>query len=163
MNYFKFTLVIFFVLAVSRFIPHPPNFTPIISMSILSAYFMKNLKHSILLVLSTMLITDIFLGFYKSMFFVYISLLAITFFSFKLSSKIDIKNLFLYCIFSSITFFVITNFGVWVLGSLYDKNIQGLIECYFMAIPFFKNTLISTIVFSYAAFTFDYLFKKQLT
>jgi hypothetical protein len=163
MNYLKFSLVIFFVLAASRFIPHPPNFTPIISMAILSAYFMKNLKHSILLILSTMLITDIFLGFYKDMFFIYISLFIITLISFKLSSKIDIKNLFLYCIFSSITFFVITNFGVWVLGDLYDNNLQGLIECYFMAIPFFKNTLISTIVFSYAAYTFDYFYKKQVT
>ena len=161
MNYLKFSLVIFFVLAASRFIPHPPNFTPIISMAILSAYFMKNLKHSILLILSTMLITDIFLGFYKDMFFIYISLFIITLISFKLSSKIDIKNLFLYCIFSSITFFVITNFGVWVLGDLYDNNLQGLIECYFMAIPFFKNTLISTIVFSYAAYTFDYFYKKD--
>jgi hypothetical protein len=110
-----------------------------------------------------MLITDIFLGFYKDMFFIYISLFIITLISFKLSSKIDIKNLFLYCIFSSITFFVITNFGVWVLGDLYDNNLQGLIECYFMAIPFFKNTLISTIVFSYAAYTFDYFYKKQVT
>jgi hypothetical protein len=41
MNYLKFSLVIFFVLAASRFIPHPPNFTPIISMAILSAYFKK--------------------------------------------------------------------------------------------------------------------------
>lgn len=162
MNYLKFSLGIFFVLAASRFIPHPPNFTPIISMAILSAYFMKNLKHSVLLIISAMLITDIFLDFYKNMIFVYLSLIIITSFSFKLSSKINTKNLFLYCIVSSLLFFILTNFGVWVLGNLYEKSFQGLIECYFMAIPFFKNTLISTIIFSYAAFTLDYLYKKQI-
>jgi hypothetical protein len=162
MTYLKFSLGIFLILAASRFIPHPPNFTPIISMAILSAYFMKNLKHSVLLIISAMLITDIFLDFYKNMIFVYLSLIIITSFSFKLSSKINTKNLFLYCILSSLVFFILTNFGVWTLGNLYEKSFQGLIECYFMAIPFFKNTLISTIIFSYAAFALDYLYKKQI-
>ena len=162
MTYLKFSLGIFLILAASRFIPHPPNFTPIISMAILSAYFMKNLKHSVLLIISAMLITDIFLDFYKNIIFVYLSLIIITSFSFKLSSKINTKNLFLYCILSSLVFFILTNFGVWTLGNLYEKSFQGLIECYFMAIPFFKNTLISTIIFSYAAFALDYLYKKQI-
>ena len=131
-------------------------------MAILSSYFMKNLKHSIWLIISAMLITDIFLGFYNNMIFVYLSLIIISSFSFKLSSKINTKNLFLYCIVSSLIFFILTNFGVWVLGNLYEKSFQGLIECYFMAIPFFKNTLISTVIFSYGAFALDYLYKKQI-
>ena len=163
MNYYKATLCIFFLLTVSRFIPHPPNFTPIISMAILSGFALKNFKHSILLILSTMFITDIFLGFHKNMLFVYFSLYLITAISFKFSHKLNFKNLVLYCLFSSICFFIFTNFGVWFFGNLYEKNFLGIIECYFMAIPFFKNTLISTIIFSYTAFTFDYLYKKQVT
>ena len=33
MNYLKFTIGIFLVLAASRFIPHPPNFTSLIALS----------------------------------------------------------------------------------------------------------------------------------
>ena len=47
----------------------------------------------------------------------------------------------------AVIFFVITNFGVWSLGS-YGYTIEGFISCYILALPFFGNTLISTIVFS---------------
>ena len=162
MNYYKAKLSIFVLLAVSRFIPHPPNFTPIISMAILSGFALKNFKHSILLILSTMFITDIFLGFHKNMLFVYSSLYLITAISFKFSHKLNFKNLILYCLLSSICFFIFTNFGVWFFGNLYEKNFSGLIECYIMAIPFFKNTIISTIIFSYSTFILDSFFKNKL-
>ena len=57
----------------------------------------------------------------------------------------------------SLVFFIISNFGVWALGSPgindipYDRNLNGLIECYILAIPFFGNTFISTLIFSYLA------------
>ena len=50
-------------------------------------------------------------------------------------------------IISALLFFMITNFGVWTSG-FYGYSIQGFIECYILAIPFFTNTLISTIIFS---------------
>ena len=43
----------------------------------------------------------------------------------------------------SLLFFVISNFGVWFLGNLYTPDLNGLINCYILAIPFFKNTIIS--------------------
>ena len=44
-------------------------------------------------------------------------------------------------------FFIITNFGVWTLGS-YTYTFEGLLLCYTLAIPFFTYSLISTFVFS---------------
>ena len=44
-------------------------------------------------------------------------------------------------------FFMITNFGVWSLGS-YGYTFEGLIICYTLALPFFTYTIISTIIFS---------------
>ena len=64
------------------------------------------------------------------------------------------------------------NFGVWVLGSpgvydiAYEKNLDGLIQCYLFAIPFFKNTLFSTLIFSYTTFAvykFSYNVTAQLS
>ena len=145
------------ILALARLIPHPPNFTPIIAVAIVSGYFFKNLNFSLIILLMAMLISDLFIGFYENVFFVYASLLLITFIFHKISKKINFKNLFIFSFAGSLIFFIISNFGVWILGSPgldnlpYDKNLNGLIECYILAIPFFGNTFISTVIFSYPA------------
>ncbi len=48
----------------------------------------------------------------------------------------------------AILFYLITNFGVWILGG-YDFTFDGLITSYTMAIPFFGYTVLSTIIFSF--------------
>ena len=48
----------------------------------------------------------------------------------------------------ALTFFIISNFGVWISGTYYDISAQGLLNCYIMAIPFFTNTLLSTMLFA---------------
>ena len=47
-------------------------------------------------------------------------------------------------------------------GVPYEKSFSGLIECYFYAIPFFGNTFISTIIFSYSALGASYIFHKKI-
>jgi len=104
-----------------------------------------------------MLISDLFIGFYENVIFVYVSLLLITFVFHKVSNKINFKNLFICGFAGSLIFFVVSNFGVWALGSpgvydiAYEKSLSGLIECYILAIPFFGNTFLSTIIFAYPA------------
>jgi hypothetical protein len=53
---------------------------------------------------------------------------------------------------SASLFFVITNFGVWFAGRLYTRDFQGLVDCYTAALPFFRNTLLSDIVYSLLLF-----------
>ena len=147
-----FPISLILILAFARLIPHPPNFTPIIAVAIMSGYLFRNIYLSFATLIITMLLADSFIGFYDNIFFVYVALLFIVYIFYKIGSKINFKNLFLFSIFGSFIFYLISNFGVWYFGSLYEKNFNGLIECYFLAIPFFKNTLISTIIFSYASF-----------
>ena len=96
--------------------------------------------------------TDLVLGLYSSMAFVYASLVLITILSNKMSKFLNLKTLLIFGLAGATIFFIFSNFGVWLLGGLYPKNMSGLIECYIMAIPFFKNTLMSTILFSYITF-----------
>ena len=154
-NAFPIGLVL--ILALGRLIPHPPNFTPVIAVAILSGVFFKNIYLSLGTLLVSMLLADAFIGFYNNIIFVYISLLLIGFIFFKISKKINFKNLFAYGLGSSVIFFIISNFGVWVLGSPslnnmpYERSLDGLIQCYIAAIPFFGNTFLSTIIFAYSA------------
>ena len=152
-----FPISLILILAFARLIPHPPNFTPIIAVAIMSSYFFKNINLSLLILLIAMLISDLFIGFYENVIFVYVSLLLITFVFHKISNKINFKNLFICGFAGSLIFFVVSNFGVWALGSpgvydiAYEKSLSGLIECYILAIPFFGNTFLSTIIFAYPA------------
>ena len=155
-----FPISLILILAFARLIPHPPNFTPIIAVAIVSGYFFKNIYLSLLTLLAAMLISDLFIGFYENIIFVYASLLLIAFAFHKISKKINFKNLFIYGFAGSLIFFIVSNFGVWALGSLgvndlaYEKSLTGLIECYILAIPFFGNTFLSTIIFAYPAIFF---------
>ena len=161
-----FPLILILLMVFSRLIPHPPNFTPIIAVAIMSGYLFKNLYLSISVLFFSMIVGDMFIGFYSNMFFVYFPLFIIAYFCFFKNNKINAKNLFIYGISSSLIFFIISNFGVWVSSGMYEKNIAGLVNCYIMAIPFLKNTLISTVLFSYLSFisvnTFNKIAKKPI-
>ena len=160
-------IVLILILSFSRLIPHPPNFTPIIAVAIISSYFFKNIYLSCATLLISMLLADAFIGFYSNMFFVYFSLLLILFIFHRISEKMNFKNLFICGFIASLIFFIISNFGVWVLGSPgvldlpYEKNLNGLVECYILAIPFFGNTFLSTLIFSYPAIFIYKSFNKH--
>ena len=155
-----FPLILILLMIFSRLIPHPPNFTPIIAVAIMSGYLFKNLYLSISVLFFSMIVGDMFIGFYSNMFFVYFPLFIITYFCFFKNNKINAKNLFIYGVSSSLIFFIISNFGVWLSGGMYEKNIAGLINCYIMAVPFLKNTIISTVLFSYLSFISVSAFNK---
>ena len=143
MNYFKISLGIFAALAASRFIPHPPNFTSLLALSFYVPALL-GIRYLPVLVIS-FVITDLVIGFHGVTLFTWGSVILI-----GLGSKFFAKNI-LNRIFGSLLgvclFFIITNFGVWTLGS-YTYTFEGLLLCYALAIPFFTYSLISTFIFS---------------
>ncbi len=143
MNYLKITLGIFLALAASRFIPHPPNFTSLIALSfyipaILGIWYLPAL-------IISFIITDLFIGFHGVILFTWGSALVVGLIS--IYFKKNFKNRVFGALFGACIFYIVTNFGVWSLGS-YGYTIQGLAMSYTLAIPFFVNTIISTLIFS---------------
>ena len=126
-----------------RFLPHPPNFTPVIAMAFYLPIFFG--MWCIPFVLLAFAITDFFIGFHSLLVWTWGGLALISLIS-KFSNSI-LSRLFLSFV-GAILFYIISNFGVWFSGSLYQHSIEGLIQCYIMALPFFTNTLLSTIIFS---------------
>ena len=144
-------LGLIFLMVFSRLIPHPPNFTPIISVAILSSFFFKNINLSILVILISMFISDLLIGFHDYVFFTYIPLVVIAI-VFK-EKILEYKNILIYSVIGVIIFYLISNFGVWFLSKNYEENIQGLISCYIAGLPFLKNSLFSTIFYTYLTFS----------
>ena len=52
----------------------------------------------------------------------------------------------------SVLFFVVTNFGVWLVGDLYPRTLEGLVACYVAGIPFFRNTLAGDLLYAAVLF-----------
>ena len=146
----KVVLFIYFVglIALSRIIPHPPNFTPVIAIAVFMPYLTRNLYSAMLVPLSAMFVSDLYLGFHSSMFWVYTSiLLGTTLSQYTISMKKTYVHLGSNALLSSTIFFIVTNFAVWMSGSMYPLTIDGLLLCYTMAIPFFGNTLAGTLFY----------------
>jgi len=134
--------------ACTRFMPHPPNFTPIIAMGLFGGAYLKDKRWAFLLPVASMLVSDIFLGFHGTMIWVYGSLLLITAIGFLLKNGVSLRSGTLATIGGSLVFFMVTNFGVWVSSSFYPKTIEGLLACYAAGIPFFGNTLAGSAIYS---------------
>lgn len=132
-------LIIFFAV-ILRLIPHPPNFAPIAAMALFGGAYLDK-KYALIVPLLALFISDIFLGFHSTMPFVYGSFLVIGLIGMWLKRHRTITNVVLGTLLSSILFFLITNLGVWLVGNIYQKTLEGLMQAYFYAIPFFRNTL----------------------
>jgi len=140
---YKIFIATLILLASSRFLPHPPNFTNLIALSFYVPLIFG--RKYIPLVFFSFVITDLFIGFHKTIFFTWVTVIIIGYTSvyFRGITKYRIKGI----IVSLTTFYILSNFGVWLSG-MYSYNILGLINCYIAAIPFFGNTILSTIIYS---------------
>ena len=161
-NYYIVVILSVIILVQSRILPHPPNFTPILAIGIFSGFYFKKFYLSFFILILSMFIGDIYLGFHNTMFFTYAAL-SIPVMMGLFINKLKITSIFSSSLLSSICFFLITNFGAWITLDMYEKNLSGLINSYILAIPFFHNTLISTFLFLFLfKFLFELLIDKKL-
>ena len=158
-----FLIILFAVIL--RIIPHAPNFAPIAAMALFGGAYLDK-KYALIVPLLAMFISDIFLGFHSTMPFVYGSFLLTGLIGMWLKRHLTIANIFLSTLLSSIFFFVITNFGVWLVGGIYEKTFEGLKQAYIYAIPFFRNTVAGDLFYTGLFFgsyqLFLSLIKKQV-
>ncbi len=145
-------LIIFGI--VLRFLPHAPNFAPIAALALFGGVYLPK-KLAIAVPLTAMLISDMFIGFYSFpiMLAVYFCFLLFGLFGLWLKKNKKWYNIGGFAIVSAVLFFFITNFAVWVFTPWYAKTISGLIQCFVMALPFFRNTLFSNLFYSICFFS----------
>ena len=137
-NVFLVSLIFFAIL--SRFLPHPPNFTPIAAIALLSSKGFTNRWVVFLIPIVSLFISDLFIGLHATIPFVYISFILIALLGMYVK-KINIVSVLL----SSTIFFLVSNFGVWLL--YYPISTEGLVQCYTLALPFFLNTVLGDLVY----------------
>ncbi len=135
--------------AFTRLFPHYPNFTAIGAIAVFGGAVIKDKKLAFILPLAALLLSDICLqlftpikGFYGGgQLFVYGAFLLITFLA-TFMRKRNVANVALAAVWSGAIFFLVSNFGVWMLSNnFYPKTLAGLGACYWAAIPFYQGEL----------------------
>jgi len=120
----------------SRFIKILPNFSLVGSFG----FFQSNL----IVFFAQILAFDLFFGgVYKGFLFTYLG-----FFSYWVFGRLagdKLKNQLFMLPFASFLFFLISNLGVWWFW--YARTFSGLITCYTLALPFYRNTLLGDLFF----------------
>lgn len=139
------------VLAVSlcRLVPHPPNFTPALAVALFAGAHFADRRLAVVVPLVAMLIADVFLGLHVTLPFVYAALLLLVVLGRLLRRRGTVTHVAAAAVAGSAVFFLLTNFGVWLtLPAVYPPTPAGLLAAYVAAIPFYQNTLLSTLLFT---------------
>jgi hypothetical protein len=142
-------IITFTVIGVlSRLLPHIPNMTAVGATSLfMGAKY--GVKKSMIVLLVTMLMVDSVKGLHSVMWATYGSLFVAILIGKYVASRKGMSWIIGGALTSSILFFVITNFAVWLAPNfMYPKTLSGLMECYAMAIPFFRNTIMGDVVYT---------------
>jgi hypothetical protein len=149
-----FITSIIILAAFSRLLPHPPNFTAIGAIALFGGALYNNKKLSLIVPLLAMFLSDTALefingtGFHKSITAVYLSFAIITFIGYAIRNNISAKTIVFSSIISSVLFFLITNLSVWYTSPDFTHDLKGLMNCYWVAIPFYSNDIFGSFFFN---------------
>jgi len=132
----------------TRFVPHLPNFTAIGAVAIFAGRYLPN-KYSLTIPLAAMLLSDIIIGFYSLpiMLSVYLSFGIMSLIGY-ITKKQNFKKIAAGTLIGSTIFYLITNWAVWAIGTMYPHDITGLMISYYSALPFFRNQLLGDIFYT---------------
>jgi hypothetical protein len=170
-NFKNMESILVFLGALSRLIPHPPNFTAISAVALYGASKIPDKKRALLVPLLAMLLSDAimegmyrmgiwaFPGFHSGMWYVYGAFAVVAMIGFWIRSQFSYGRLAIGTLCASVSFFMITNFGVWLSG-WYGYTVEGLVVCYVAAIPFFRNQAIGDVLFVALFFGGDYVLRQ---
>jgi len=129
-----------------RFAPHAPNFTPVAAIALFSGAYL-NKKYALIVPLLLMIVSDLFIGLHNVVVFTWGSFILVTLLGPWLKKHKNIFGIVSMSLVSSLLFFIISNFGVWLMG-WYPHTLAGFINCYVMGLPFLRDFTLSTLVYA---------------
>lgn len=149
----------------SRLVPHPVNFTPMGALGLFSGAYLGR-KTAWLIPIVALLISDLYIGAYEpvAMLFVYLGFASGAVIGhYLLKGGGGALALAASSLAVSVIFFLLSNFGTWLAGTLYPMTMAGLVQCFVLALPFFGNTLASTLIYSFVLFSCIQMLNHRLS
>lgn len=128
--------------AALRLAPHVPNFAPVGAIALFGGAVL-GWRLAVWLPLAVMMISDLVLGFYSGIEFTWAGFLLVALFGTQLRGARFLTRVTLGTLGSGIIFFIVSNFGSWLTSGMYEPTLEGLVRCYYMALPFFRTSLLA--------------------
>lgn len=177
---FLIVLVVITVGMASRLLPHLPNLAPLGALALLAGAYLGRRYWSVIVPLGLLFVSDLVINntssreyfpdvegvvwFADYMIYTWMSVALIVGVAFVILKKVTPLRVLGSAVVASVLFYLVSNFGVWMHGTIYTKDFTGLLECYIAAIPYFRSTLMSNVVFSAVAFTaIEYVLSRLAT
>lgn len=174
-----FTLILVALAAASKYFFGPDlnwsGFSPVIAIALFSGFIIRRKDISFIMPLLALFLSDVIIhilhnnglfpyaGFYSGQWKNYLVILSATAIGWLLKGN-NYSSLLAGGIISPTVFFLISNFMVWtaVTEAVYPRNFGGLMLCYEAGLPFYRNSLIATLVFlPVIVFIYNYVTRKR--
>lgn len=136
----------------SRLLPHPPNFTPVSAVGLFGGAFINSRWVSFLLPILIMFVSDLILGFHTLMPTIYGLMLINVIIGHYLKDNVSVLSVGSASLLSSTIFFLGSNFMVWLGSGYHPQDLNGLLMCYVMALPFFHYTVLGDLFYCMVLF-----------
>jgi hypothetical protein len=151
------------IAALSRLVPHLPNFTPVAAMALFGGAYIQNKKLAFLIPFAALLLSDLVLGFSLSTLPVYMCFAFTVAIGLAIRTKVSVVSVGLGAVLSSLVFFLITNLPIWYSSlSLYPLTVAGTLQSYTAALPFLTNSLAGDLFYSALLFSIYGVAQKNI-
>ncbi|WP_341504022.1 DUF6580 family putative transport protein [Gallaecimonas sp. GXIMD4217] len=154
-------LAIIALCALYRVLPHPWNVSPVAAMALFAGAHFGSRTLGLAVPVLAMVASDWVLGFHDTMAFVYGALMLTTALGWLLKGHIKALPVLGACLAGSVAFFLITNTGVWLVGSYYPAGIEGLMQSLSAGLPFFQQSLLGNLFFTALLFGGFHALERQ--
>jgi hypothetical protein len=151
----------------ARLLPHPWNFTPLMTIALFAGSKAQKASTGVLATLFALVLSDAVLGFYPGFWWVYGAALIPVLLGRLIRNRRGAGAIAGAALASSLAFFLTTNFMVWATSRLYPHTAAGLSACYVAGLPFYRNQLLGDAFYmvaifgAYAAISHFYQFRRQ--
>ena len=140
------------IAAASTLFPHPPNFTPLAAIALFAGAHLNDRRAAYAVTLGTLLLRDAVIGFHLLMPVIYVCYAINVMLGLWLRANQRPWRVVGAAALGSMIFFIVTNLAVWAALGSYPHTPGGLLSCYVAAIPYFRNTVASDLLYSVLMF-----------
>lgn len=152
------TYLIVLAAVLARFVPYAPNFSPVYGALLFSGAYLKS-RDSVWFPVALLAVTDPLISAWIyhmrwewNQAFLWAAFAAVAVIGRQLRDRVSAIRVVGAALAGGTVFFLISNFAVWLGWKMYPATWPGLVTCYVAALPFFRSTLASTLVFSAVLF-----------
>jgi len=161
MRRIRFAYLVILVAVVTRFIPHLPNFSPVLAALLFGGAHLKRRDAIwyplVLLAASDFALTTVVyrMNIGPNQCIIWLGFAVVAMIGYSLRARENVARISIAAFAGPTVFFLISNFGVWLGGHgtrMYPATWEGLAACYVAALPFYRNSLLATAAYTAVLF-----------